>query len=172
MKPAAFFSGIVDPSLRWLGLLTGIPSDERAQGLVMTIAGQEGSWKHRRQIGGPARSYWQGELTGGMILAVHHPASMKAATSVLQVLEIGEPNLDHWVMPGDRTIYEAMAWNDTLACCLARLLLWTDPAPLPALGQPEAAWQYYLKTWRPGAPHRETWDAYYATSLELVRRPL
>ncbi|MOA63587.1 hypothetical protein D3C78_1893600 [compost metagenome] len=55
-----------------------------------------------------------------------------------------------------------------LAAALARLLLWTDPARLPALGEVAKSWELYLRTWRPGKPHRHTWDALYAQALEEV----
>ena len=41
-------------------------------------------------------------------------------------------------------------------------------AALPAVGDKEAAWQYYLRNWRPGMPHRQTWDARYATAVGVV----
>ena len=73
------------------------------------------------------------------------------------------------IWPYDRTVvFEAMAWNDTLACAMARLLLWMQPPALPAIGDKEGAWQYYLKAWRPGAPHRHTWDARYDTALKAA----
>ncbi len=36
----------------------------------------------------------------------------------------------------------------------ARLLLWTDAKPLPAIGDEQGAWDYYLRNWRPGKPTR------------------
>lgn len=65
-------------------------------------------------------------------------------------------------------VFEAMAWNDTLACAMARLLLWTDPAKLPAVGDKEEAWNYYLRCWRPGLPHPETWSSLYDESLAAI----
>jgi hypothetical protein len=51
-------------------------------------------------------------------------------------------------------IWQAVETDDVLAAVVARLLLWTDPKALPELGEAEAAWQLYLRTWRPGKPHR------------------
>lgn len=65
-----------------------------------------------------------------------------------------------------------------LAAGLARLLIFTDPARLPGLGDEEDAWQLYLRTWRPGAFTRGTaakraelrqkWAKNYAQALEVV----
>jgi hypothetical protein len=67
-----------------------------------------------------------------------------------------------------RAIWNAIENDDVLAAGLARLLLYTDPQRLPALGDREGAWQLYLRTWRPGKPHRRTWNGYYQRALEFV----
>lgn len=158
MKPEDFFRDIVDPSLKKLTEWTGTPSDDRARVLVMAIAGQESHWEQRRQVEGPARSYWQFELFGG----------------VVGLFNVVRARLDKVLVPLDipavpGTVHEAMAWNDTLACCMARLLLWTDPHPLPALGDHDAAYAYYIENWRPGMPHPGNWAQNYATAKALVR---
>ena len=71
--------------------------------------------------------------------------------------------------PSTAAVNEALASDDVLACAFARLLLFTDPRPLPALGNPQAAWDYYVRNWRPGKPHRDTWDALYAKALATIR---
>jgi hypothetical protein len=62
--------------------------------------------------------------------------------------------------------YDALERDDMLACAFARLLLYTDSRPLPAIGDADGAWDYYIANWRPGKPHRQTWDALYAQALE------
>lgn len=181
MNPDSFYTRIVAPTLDYMAASPSInvPVSASARVLVMAIAGQEGRWKHRRQVGigqyNPqqvgARSCWQGEKTGGMILSVHHPETATKAAALLQSLDISEPNLNQWVMPTDQTIYEAIAWQDTLACGLARLLLWTDPAPLPDYWDKAAGWQYYERLWRPGAPHPETWSALHDQAMAAVGLP-
>ena len=58
MNPKDLLQGAVDPALALLARLTGIQSDARARVLVLAIAGQESAWMYRRQVGGPARSFW------------------------------------------------------------------------------------------------------------------
>jgi hypothetical protein len=125
---------------------------EEARVMLLAIAAQETGWTQRRQVGGgPARSYWQFELGGGVAgVLAQQPDRIKR---VCQRLDIP-------VAPS--AIFEAMAWNDYLAIAMARLLLWTDPAPLPAIGQADAAWAYYLRLWRPGKPRPDDWAASYA----------
>jgi hypothetical protein len=159
MTPDVFCTRIVDPPLALIVTLPEIklpPSDE-ARVAVLTIAGQESNWQHRRQIGGPARSYWQFEKGGGVAeLFQKTPRQLAAICAALDI-------------PFDlSTVFEAMAWNDTLACTMARLLLWQDRAPLPAIGDKQAAWQYYLRNWRPGAPRPEAWPGNYDKALAAI----
>lgn len=171
MTPAAFYSRIVDPTLQYMADSPSINilRSKTADVLVMAIAGQESRWAARRQIGigqyypqsVGARGYWQMESTWGGPVALNDviqkaPVQLAAVCNRLEI-------------PTDElALYEACAWNDTLACALARLLLWIDPAPLPAVGDKEGAWQYYVRNWRPGAPHRETWDDRYDVSLAAL----
>jgi len=171
MEPKNFYANIVDPTLKWMAATPaiGVPDSREARVELMAIAGQESEWKARRQIGISsyypqkvgARGYWQCESTWGGPVALDD-----VLQSTRRQIEAVCSSLD---IPGDKhALYEACAWNDTLACAAARLLLWLHPAPLPAIGDKEAAWQYYLRQWRPGAPHRHTWDAHYDVSLAAM----
>jgi hypothetical protein len=160
MTPGDLFQRIVEPTLQWMAASPSIkvPVSDSARVLVMAIAGQESGWKERRQIGGPARSYWQFELGGGVAgLFRVTPRQLAAVCTAYDV-------------PYDQKIvFEAMAWHDTLACAMARLLLWTDAAALPPVGDKDAGWAYYLRNWRPGAPHPEFWSGNYDKAVAAVR---
>ncbi len=161
MIPDLFFSRIVEPTLAYMAASASIsiPRSTAADVLTMTIAGQESRWKERRQIGGPARSYWQFEKGGGVAGLFGHPATRLKLGTVCASLDV----------PYDQdTVFEAMAWNDTLACAMGRLLLYSDPNPLPAIGEKDAAWRYYLANWRPGAPHPDSWSGLYDQSLAAM----
>lgn len=174
MTPEIFFPRIVEPTLQYMAgsPSIAIPVTDAARVLVMTIPGQEsGGWQYRRQIGigqyypqkVGARGFWQFESPWGGPVAMND-VLQKAASQIQTVCRMLEIPCDKF------TLYEAVAWNDTLACAMARLLLWIDPAPLPAVGDKEGAWQYYVRNWRPGAPHRGTWDGYYNQSLAAIGR--
>lgn len=163
MTPETFYSRIVEPTLQYMAgsPSIAIPVTDSARVLVMAIAGQESRWKERRQIGGPAHSYWQFERGGGVAGLFGHPATKLKLGTVCAALDIEyDPDV----------VYEAMIWNDTLACAMARLLLYSDPAPLPAYWDKIAGWQYYERNWRPGAPHPETWSALFEQSLKAIGR--
>lgn len=135
-----------------------------AQGL------QESGFEHRQQIGGPARSYWQFEQAGGIRGVLTHPASKAYARAVCGLRAVA---------PVESDVYAAFLSDDQLGCAFARLLLWTDPEPLPRLGDERGAFDLYLRTWRPGAYSRGNeaqrsevaarWGRNYAAALEFVR---
>ena len=66
-------------------------------------------------------------------------------------------------------IYERLVTDDVLACCFARLLLYTDPNPMPEVGDEDGAWRAYIRAWRPGKPHIRTWSALYADAIAIVK---
>lgn len=127
--------------------------------MLLAIGLQESRLTHRRQIGGPARGLLQFELGGGVRGVLRHRSSREHAQAVCRARD---------VIATESAVYAALEHDDVLAMAFGRLLLWTDPKALPALGDEQAAWDLYLRTWRPGKPHRHTWDALYAKALEAV----
>lgn len=155
-------------------LLPAKMTSPQAELMLLAIGLQESELKHRRQHGnGPARSMWQAEQGGGMVaglLGFHNQDVQDLARGLCAV---------RGVPAQPRAVWEAIEHDDVLAAGLARLLLYTDPARLPGLGDEEGAWQLYLRTWRPGAFTRGTaakraelrqkWAKNYALALEVVR---
>lgn len=164
MTPDLFFARLVEPTLQFMAASPSIsiPLSATARVLVVAIAGQESRWKERRQIGGPARSYGQFERNGGVKGLFGHAATKLKLGTVCASLDI----------PYDiDTVFEAMAWNDTLAVAMIRLLLWSDPAPLPEYWDKVAGWQYYQRNWQPGLPHPATWSAIHDQAMAACGLP-
>jgi hypothetical protein len=129
--------------------------------MLVAIALQESRFEHRLQIRGPARGFWQFERAGGVAGVIRHPSTKGLIRGACERLHFScTPEACH----------EAIAYNDTLACIFARLLLWTVPGPLPEINDANEAWDYYLDAWRPGKPHRETWDRLHATAVKIVTK--
>lgn len=167
MTPDVLLRHVIDPALAFMrASLVGGPCPsigDEARVPLLGIAGQESGCKERRQIGGPARSYWQFESGGGVAGVMNFPTTRPMLLKLCAALDI----------PFDRaTIYEAMAWNDRLGCAMARFLLYTDAAPLPFVGQRQATWDYYLRNWRPGKPHPDAWPANYDAAMAAVKAPV
>ena len=155
-------------------LLPAKMTSPQAELMLLAIGLQESELKYRRQHGnGPARSLWQAEQGGGMVaglLGFHNQDVQDLARGLCAV---------RGVPAQPRAVWEAIEHDDVLASGLARLLLYTDPARLPGLGDEEGAWQLYLRTWRPGAftrgsaakraELRQKWAMNYAQALEVVR---
>lgn len=134
-------------------------ANHSAEVLLLAIGLQESRLTHRRQINGPARGLWQFER-GGIRGVLEHKASRPYALALCKAREV-EASVG--------AVYAALEHDDVLAAGIARLLLWTDAKPLPAVGEFGAAWDYYLRTWRPGRPHRHTWDALYGRAMDALR---
>jgi hypothetical protein len=135
--------------------LDGLP----ARVLLIAIGLQESGFQSRQQRGGPARSYWQFEQGGGIRGVLTHPASKAWARAVCGLRAVA---------PVESDVYAAFLVDDLLACAFARLLLFTDPAALPVLGDEQDAWDYYLRTWRPGKPRPDDWARNYYTAQAAV----
>ena len=133
----------------------------RARVMSLAIGLQESRFEHTHQIGGPAHGWWQFERGGGVRGVLNHAASRGYARELC--LAQGVPAE---VGPA----FDAIEHDQVLAAGFARLLLWTDPKALPALGDVNGAWDLYIRTWRPGKPHPETWPGLYARALNEVLR--
>ena len=125
--------------------------------MLVAIGLQESRFIHRKQIGGPARGFWQFERGGGVKGVLLHPSTERYAGAVCLLRRV--PAVA-------QTVYDALADDDLLACAFARLLLYTDPRPLPTTA--EGGWDYYIANWRPGKPHRQTWDGFFTQAVTLA----
>lgn len=153
-----------------LSLLPPNMTSAEAVVMLLAIGLQESRFEHRRQLvgnpprpAGPAKSFWQAEQGGGMVrgLLNYRDARVRDLATGLCVVR--------GVSPDTRSVWDAIEYDDVLAAGLARLLLWTDPRRLPEIGDAHGAWDLYIRTWRPGKPHRHTWDALYQQAVEAVR---
>jgi hypothetical protein len=152
-----------------LAVLPAAMDTRPARAMLLAIGLQESRFEHRRQLRrkgvtkgpwGPARGFWQFEKNGGLAGVLSHPASRVLAREICAAWRVS---------PLDRKdLHETLATHDPLACGLARLLLYTLPNPLPGPAATDEAWRQYVAAWRPGAPQRETWDAFYLQAWTAV----
>lgn len=152
MTPQAVLETIIAPAQA----LLRIPRTPQSDVLMLAIGLQESRLEYRRQIAGPARGFWQFERGGGVKGVLTHPASMFKAAKLCVAREV-EAN--------SAAVYDRLEHDDQLAAGFARLLLLTDPRPLPDATDADGAWAYYLRNWRPGKPHPQTWAALHAQAV-------
>lgn len=144
-------------------LLPPSMSSDRATAMLLSIGLQESQFKHRRQLwNGPAKSFWQFEMGGGVKGISTHVDTKDHVEQCLEALRYTHKLSDY------RATHAAIENNDVLACVCARLLLWTLPDKLPEKGEHDKSWQQYMDGWRPGKPHRDTWSEYYDTAWSIV----
>lgn len=158
--PAVVFKAI-DPAL---GLLPPDMDSPRARVMMLAIGLQESRFEHRRQIGGPARGFWQFE---------QGTQASRGGVWGVYLHEVSRPHMrtlcvSRGVLFDPYAVYVAIEQDDVLAAGMARLLLWTDPRPLPNVDDTDSSWALYLRTWRPGKPHPSTWPAFHRRASEQV----
>lgn len=165
MTPEAFLIRVINPGLRFLAAHGDIPPTDDARRFLLAVALQEsGQQLDARYQGspwddpGPARGWWQFEQGGGVTGVLNHNATAVLASEICD---------DLWIVDTDSAVWRALEGNDLLSTAFARLLLFTDPYPIPTT-QDEAWTCYCDRLWRPGKPHPETWPANWQTATRVV----
>lgn len=171
MSASVQLGALVRPVLSYLSTEHRVPAGPRAEAMMLAIGLQESRFIHRDQVVpgklagqvGPATGFWQFEKGGGVAGVMQHAMTADIARHVAAASAIAFDRDVIW-----RSF--ATPAGDQLAAAFARLLLFTDPRPLPeaAAESEEAAWQCYVRNWRPGKPHRDTWGGFWSQALALV----
>lgn len=160
MMPIDALRDAIDPALEWL---PSNMSSMDARVMLLSIGLQESRFEHRRQMGnGPAKGFWQFEEGGGVKGVMNHLSTSRLARAICD-----ERNVPFTT----RQVWNALEHDDVLAAVFARLNLWWAPGALPRVAETQKAWDLYIFTWRPGKPHRSTWDAYHRTARSTLGLP-
>ncbi len=128
--------------------------------MLLAIGLQESGLCKRRQLGGPARGFWQFERNG-IIGVLRHRETIGPLNKALNTL---------CYLPNESECYDAVEHNDVLAAVFARLLLWTLPSALPTKDETAIGWTQYLDAWRPGRPHEARWSGNYRAAWAHVEQ--
>jgi hypothetical protein len=164
-----FLTQTLDPGLSWMTNILGPrpPVSDSVRVLMLAIPGQESGWQNISQgDGGPGRGPYQFEPETCRELQFN-PVSEALYTKICIAMPI---------VPS--TVYGSLIAHPFLAVAMARLDLWCDPHPLPAIGDEEGAWDCYVRVWRPGAvaaggqsatDARQRWSYNYPAALAAVQ---
>jgi hypothetical protein len=160
-------AAIIRPVLSSMAEAERIPHSTAAERMLLAIGWQESRFLYRDQVDtgpavmGPATGFWQFERTGGVQGVMRHHATRFPALGRVAMAGVAFDAQAIWAAFTE-------ARHDRLACAFARLLLWSDPHPLPA--SEARAWDYYLRTWRPGKPHAKTWPEAWRRADDALRQ--
>lgn len=171
MSAESVLRDTIRPVLDWLWAEHRVPNGPRAVAMMVAIGLQESRFVHRDQVVpgkpagsvGPATGFWQFEKGGGVAGVMQHALTADIARKVAAAAGVDFER---------DTIWRALTKpeGDQLAAGFARLLLYTDPRPLPdaAAEAEEEAWDYYQRNWRPGRPHRGTWGGFWRQAVGMA----
>ena len=145
----------ITPALEILGAKF---DTQAARRMILAIGLQESGFATMVQYGnGPARSYYQFEKNGGVKGVLTHRASAPYATALCKIRAVGCTPAEVW---------KAMETDGILGAGMARLLLFTDPKPMPT--NAADGWNYYKRNWRPGKPHPDKWAACWKAASDYL----
>lgn len=162
MKPNTLLQTAIRPALSELEAF-GIKTGVQAERFLLAIALQESGLRYRRQVvaggaeNGPASSFWQFEKGGGCKGVLAHRLTAQPMAAICAAYNVA---------PDAQSLWEAMRFQDIVAACAARLLVYTLPGSLPTTE--DQGWAQYLSAWRPGKPHPEAWAANWKLASETV----
>jgi hypothetical protein len=133
--------------------------------MLRAINRQENPQRLEQQVNGPARGDYQFEKSGGVKGVMTHSAASEHTMNVCKARGVAFKA---------EAIYQAIGTDPVLAAALARILLWTDSKPMPAIGDAEGAWGMYLRVWRPGAYDRDPQGLHdkFLTGYAFARRAM
>lgn len=163
IDPRPFVQG---PIAEAYALLPAKMQSRAATVQVIATCLQESDLIHRTQFGGgPAHGLAQFELGkpgngAGVTGVFEHPATREPLRSVCMTRQVTFSPIAIW---------NAIVTDDVLALALARLGYWTNVKPMPALGDVDGAWNYYLATWHPGKPRPSDWPANYQAAMAATQ---
>jgi len=141
--------------------IIGVKDTPEARVMLFAIGLQESRFEYRRQMNnGPAMGFWQFERAGGVRGVLSHPTSKAKAQALCKARSVPGNEMEVWL---------ALQNDDILAAGFARLLLLTDPRALPAVTNAQGAWDCYVRNWRPGKPHPQSWPKFHQQAREAIK---
>lgn len=144
-----------------LGYLPDKMVSDQARVQVLGDGLYESGFRTRIQApNGPAHGLWQFQINA-IRLVMWNAATSAACAALCEACG---------VKFGPTAIYFAIAdgAHDVLAAGLARLIVWADPQPLPAIGNAPAAADCHQRCYRPGAWDESRYIALYPQAVEAV----
>lgn len=168
MEPKRLLQTAIIPAMAELTAF-GIKDSPEARRFMLAISLQESGLAHRRQVSaggkelGAAAGWWQFEMGGGCKGVLSHAKTAPVMLKLCDAFNVKAEPLALW---------EAIRYQDILAACAARLLIFTLSGPLPQTA--DDGWAQYLRAWRPGAYPQgssmsDRWLSNWATADAAVK---
>ena len=158
---------VIDPALAELAA-SGIRATDAARAMLYAAGLQESNLSARFQAmpaesvvhKGAGRGLWQMRPDDVSRVLTDNSTRERSETSANKYVGSVNPH----------AVWETLEYDDVLAAIFARLMLWPDPAALPAptVANEQAAWDYYVRCWRHSPPREQSWAANWRAAVENV----
>jgi peptidoglycan L-alanyl-D-glutamate endopeptidase CwlK len=158
---------VIDPALAELAAL-GVRATDAARAMLYAAGLQESNLTARFQAMPAASAVRKGAGRG---LWQMRPDDVNRVLSGNSTRERSETAANkHVGSVNPHAVWATLEYDDILAAIFARLMLWPDPAalPAPAAANEQAAWDYYVRCWRPAPPRQQGWAANWRAAVENV----
>lgn len=157
---ADFNTQILVPALAFIRAnLKAIPASVEEHTMLLAIAGVESAWSQRtQQPVAYAHSFWQWER-GGVLGLMRDDETSKQVAVLCGMAGVPFQSTGIWN-------YMAKPEADNFSAAMSRLLLWTDPSPLPKTM--DDGFDYYVRNWRPGKPYEPRWAAVWSQAVAAI----
>jgi len=129
---SAFLRGVIMPVLQAMGM-GGVAAEKM---LLMTAAHESMGFRYRKQLGGPALSYFQIE-----------PATLDDLYSNYLAFRPHRQAMVDAFLPSDMTHLEALEHDDRYACAVARMIFARVAEALPDAADEPALATYAKRYW-------------------------
>lgn len=163
MTAAEFHKTILSPALDQIGKFAPKLTRSRSlEVLMLATAGQESHWTERVQIpSGMAHGFFQQQLNDIEDI-IKNPATSLLFKMGTKAYLLGNVTAQQ--------VFDLLAHpaGDFFSVFMARLNYWANPTPIPPYDETEGQYQYYLDTWRPGAPSRKRWEEVHSEAMQAV----
>lgn len=160
MRPSTLLTAFIRPTLKHLAIKEPSIDSPAARQIMLAIAGQESACgRYFAQLGdGPARGIWQVEPATHRDLQNNY---LKYRLAFWQHL--------NKLLP-DVVLTDPLLSCQLYSCGVARLCLYRQPDPMPALGDKNGMWQLYKKYFNShlGAATKAEWDHNWEKYVEGV----
>ena len=160
-------TNVINPALTELAQ-SGVSVTDAARAMLYAAGLQESNLSARFQATPASSALRKGAGRGLWQMRIDDVSRLLTTNSTKERSEAISNKYVGSVHP--HAVWATLEYNDVLAAIFARLMLWPDPAalPAPAAVNERAALDYYIRCWRPNSPREKDWTVNWRATVEMI----